>query len=209
MVWLSDSNANRLKNSYFNDRNDTGVTVDVSGNVLVQHGKIEYGIGISPIGGIMMWNGTFNSDGTVPGYEEWEICDGTNGKPDLRGRFIISSTYGTSNVGDLGTITYELEGIGGLQSVSLTESEIPAHTHTTSTQGSHNHYFSIYSGNDFYFEYQGRTYTLAADDIGFQSATNYTNSSGAHSHVFSSIGSGISHENRPPYYVLAFIIRVT
>lgn len=208
MVWLSDSNANRLKNSYFHDINATGFAIDVSGDVLVNHGRIESGFGIAPIGSIMMWNGTFNSDGTVPEYEEWEICDGTSGKPDLRGRFIIGSTYGTADVDDLGTITYNMEGTGGSQYVTLSTGEMAAHTHYTGYDSYHSHSILVDGGNDFYFEYQGRTYTLGADDRGTY-ATNYTQSAGSHSHSWGNTGSGTSHENRPPYYVLAYIIRIT
>jgi hypothetical protein len=37
-----------------------------------------------PIGGIIMWSG---SNSSLP--SNWKFCDGTNGTPDLRGRFVM------------------------------------------------------------------------------------------------------------------------
>jgi len=37
-----------------------------------------------PVGAIMMWAGVINA---IPAG--WKLCDGTNGTPDLRGRFIV------------------------------------------------------------------------------------------------------------------------
>jgi hypothetical protein len=49
-----------------------------------------------PAGGIIMWSGSI---GSVPsGYY---LCDGTNGTPDLRDRFVVGSgsTYAVGNTG--------------------------------------------------------------------------------------------------------------
>lgn len=35
-----------------------------------------------PTGGIIIWSGSAVPDG-------WALCDGTNGTPDLRGRFVL------------------------------------------------------------------------------------------------------------------------
>lgn len=53
-----------------------------------------------PSGGIIMWSG---SVANVP--QGWKLCDGTNGTPDLSGKFIIGSktdSGGTYDVGDTG-----------------------------------------------------------------------------------------------------------
>ena len=42
-----------------------------------------------PVGAIIMWSGTLSSIPT-----DWQLCDGTNGTPDLRGRFIMSVSSG-------------------------------------------------------------------------------------------------------------------
>jgi microcystin-dependent protein len=50
----------------------------------------------------------------------WQLCDGSNGTPDLRNRFIVGagSSYGLGN-------------IGGEAAHRLTISEMPPHSHTT------------------------------------------------------------------------------
>lgn len=47
-----------------------------------------------PVGGIIMWSGE-----TVP--DGWLLCDGANGTPDLRDKFVIGSgnTYNTGDTG--------------------------------------------------------------------------------------------------------------
>lgn len=49
-----------------------------------------------PQGGIIMWSGSIAS---IPA--DWALCDGTNGTPDLRDKFVVGagSAY---NVGDAG-----------------------------------------------------------------------------------------------------------
>lgn len=70
-----------------------------------------------PIGTIIMCNGSSIPDG-------WHICDGTNGTPDLIGKFIkASNTAGT---------------IGGSDSISLLENNIPNHGHTIVSSGTVN-----------------------------------------------------------------------
>lgn len=48
---------------------------------------------------IAMWSG---SSGNIP--PGWQLCDGTNGTPNLRNRFIIGS-QGNLNIGDTGGST--------------------------------------------------------------------------------------------------------
>lgn len=58
-------------------------------------------------GMIMSFSGSFSSDGypidsvTETVRKDWHVCDGTNGTPDLRGRFILgtSTTYPASSTG--------------------------------------------------------------------------------------------------------------
>ncbi|MBS5781066.1 hypothetical protein [Megamonas sp.] len=58
----------------------------------------------------------------------FQLCDGTNGTPDLRGRVII----GTGTVFDeWGTVTYKLGTIGGERLHKLTINEMPKHSHKT------------------------------------------------------------------------------
>ena len=73
-----------------------------------------------------------------------------------------------------------------------------AHNHnfTTANAGTHSHNFNANTGNS-----GNHTHTLSGT----------ADSAGAHTHTFSttsgSTGSGTAHENRPPYYALAYIMK--
>ena len=202
--WLSDNLANRYKNTCFYDRNLTGTSLEISGNILLR-GELITSVAM-PVGSIIMWNGTYNDDGTIPDYENWQICDGSNNTPDLRGRFILGSTNNTSlDVTGEGQVSYSEGDTGGSQSVTLTESEMPSHTHAIGSSGYHNHGVVNYNANDFNWS---NHYTVGNDDSGNERSW-WTNSGGSHSHNnYSQYGGGQAHENRPPYYVLAFIMRM-
>jgi microcystin-dependent protein len=150
-----------------------------------------------PSGGIIMWSGSITS---IP--QGWALCNGSSGTPDLRDRFIVGagSTYGVGAT-------------GGADSVTLTEAQMPAHTHTfsgsTNTTGAHSHPITgdIFSGNGTFTGMTART-----TGGNYFTVNNTTLSAGDHSHTFSgttaSTGGGSSHENRPPYYALAFIMKL-
>lgn len=70
-----------------------------------------------PPGTILMYNGAnWINNSTIPG---WFKCDGANGTPDLRSKFIMGST-------DMTTVGQT----GGNNSYTLTTAQLPAHTHT-------------------------------------------------------------------------------
>jgi microcystin-dependent protein len=151
---------------------------------------------LMPSGAIVMWSGSIAS---VPA--NWYLCDGANGTPDLRDRFIVGA----------GT-TYAVGATGGAASVTLTEAQIPSHTHTfsatTNTTGSHTHTEQNYSSNG-----TGNGSGPGASCCGgtIENSGVQTLSAGSHSHTVSgttdAAGSGGSHENRPPYYALAYIMK--
>lgn len=78
-----------------------------------------------PIGGIIMWTGA-----TLPyGYH---VCDGKNGTPDLREKFIVGANYGYDDETDTynpGTLSS-----GGQNSVTLAVDNLPAHHHGITTK---------------------------------------------------------------------------
>lgn len=123
---------------------------------------------IIPSGIVVMWSGTVNNIPTG-----WALCDGTNGTPDLRGRFVLG-TGGTYNPGDT----------GGAKEVTLTVAQMPAHSHVYSS------YDSIQS------LYAASTGTMKQFTI--SSTTKNTKTTGSTS----------PHPNMPPYYVLAYIMKL-
>ena len=139
-----------------------------------------------PIDGIILWAGTTAPTG-------WYICDGANGTPDLSNRFVVG--YGDQ---------YPIGDTGGASTVTLTTSQIPSHRHyfsgTTNTTGAHTHSYS-----QPYNSGSAASGSLTRRSI--RSAS--TGSAGDHNHTIAGNtdyeGSGNSHENRPPYYALAYI----
>ncbi len=180
--------------------------LDVRGEVMAS-GEVSankfVGKGTIPIGGIIIW-----TRGTNNFPSGWALCDGNNGTPDLRDKFIVG-----------GGGTYSMNSTGGEKEHALTIAEMPAHHHTgiTSTDGSHRHFIAKHSedntsgsnsiayysnhGNDIEYKLQGHSGTANTWD---------TSSDGAHSHTLTvyRTGGGSSHENRPPYYALVYIIRI-
>lgn len=146
-----------------------------------------------PSGIIAMWSGTI---ATIP--TGWNLCDGTNSTPDLTGMFIVGA-------GD----AYTVGDMGGAETVTLTEAELPSHTHdkgtlATTSAGNHSHTYTKAGSSA-----TGTAGGGPDDDIEFTTAN--TSTAGAHTHPMSgdtgSTGSGDAHENRPPYYALAFIMK--
>ena len=85
---------------------------------------------VLPKGIITMWSG---SDDSIP--SGWALCNGENGTPDLRGRFILASTGGTdiSNLyGENKKNIFNTNSIGGQHDNSLTLDELPNHSHEVS-----------------------------------------------------------------------------
>ena len=94
-----------------------------------------------------MWSG---ADGAIP--TGWALCNGSNGTPDLRGRFIISSTYSAGIGGLYGggqTTNVSTTQTGGLHDHLLSTGEMPSHNHPADSQHSdvnHDHALSYSNG---------------------------------------------------------------
>lgn len=178
--------------------------------------------GLVPIGGIVIWSGSIV---TIP--TDWQICDGTNGTPDLRGKFIVGS--GSS---------YAIGATGGAASINLqhshaingTTGSAGAHTHTqaaTNSSGAHAHTFSGSTAVTGTPAAQVNAYpdTNVSADTHTHTMSGSTSSDGAHTHTNPTTGSSGDHTHtvspttsnnqlsasldiRPPYYALAFIMRM-
>ena len=140
----------------------------------------------------------------------WAVCDGTtatyNGvstiTPDLRDRFIVGAGS-----------AYALGNTGGANNVTLAIGQIPKHNHSGSTatasdDSKHSHKFS-YDGAKDDGNRDGSGNPQA--DAQYEKKNDVsTSTDGAHSHTLSIANNGNdeSHENRPPYYALYYIIKL-
>lgn len=164
---------------------------------------------LTPVGGIIMWGGNVSEIPTG-----WSLCDGTNGTPDLRSRFVVGYNPSEADYNAVGKV-------GGAKDVTLTEVQMPAHGHRTDLAGGHAHAYA----DSYYIEnsnaiagtrvpgtvveildgnYIGAERT-DSDNNRILYRNRITESVGQHSHNVNTSGGGQPHENRPPFYTLAFI----
>jgi microcystin-dependent protein len=176
-----------------------------------------------PSGGIIMWSGSI---ATIP--SGWVLCNGDNSTPDLRDRFVVGAGLGYSVGATGGSATVALE-------TANLPSHTHSFSATTGSAGSHTHGGSTSTANlsgDFWVGGQNNGTSGIVSLIqnggrpgldnasGFQqlyriNATHShsitTDAQGAHTHSVSgttgATGSGTAHENRPPYYALAYIMK--
>jgi hypothetical protein len=142
-----------------------------------------------PAGGIFLWSGSI---GSIPaGYV---LCNGSNGTPDLRDRFIVGagSTYAVNATG------------GSADSIVVTHNHTatstvtdPGHDHDAITQTSG----SSSAGAQYTNSFSGSVNTTSTQMIqtattGITVATTTANS-----------GTSGTNANLPPYYALCYIMK--
>ena len=147
-----------------------------------------------PVGSILPYNGDLDD---IP--ENWALCDGKNGTPDLRDRFIT----GAGNI-------YSLDDTGGENEVKLEADQNVSHFHTFGFNA---------SNNTGYFLSMGLSKKLLPSLPNGGGAQNW-NGSGSNGsmcnrtgdNLITSLAVGIDaskpHENRPPYYALYYIMKI-
>lgn len=137
------------------------------------------GVGDSgiPSGCILMWSGSID---TIP--NGWKLCDGSNDTPDLRNRFIVGAGE-----------SYSPGDTGGSNTVALTISQIPSHSHSGSATVT---IPELANTGEWKVKgyLTGHGTSIASSSVSGNITTNNN-------------GGGLSHENRPPYYALCFIMK--
>lgn len=141
-----------------------------------------------------MWSGT---GVTLP--SNWKFCDGTNGTPDLRGRFVLGTNYQLDNsllsIGPLNQWVARNATGGSPNAVVVT------HSHGITDPG-HRHGYP--TGTDAFMI---NTYSpVLSLNSNQQSLLTNTQSTGI---TINSEGVSGTDKNLPPYYVLAYIMRVS
>ena len=148
------------------------------------------GNGVVPIGGIIMWSGTVS---TIP--SNFKLCDGNNNTPNLTNKFIIGAISDQS-VSGITTAATTITG-SNTRDGGTKDAVIVSHTH------------------ELNYEQKAVEDTGSAKitDIrreggdGDGGATTFTNDNT--SGFMNSAGVDGTNQNLPPYYALAFIMRVS
>ncbi|NHB91621.1 tail fiber protein [Photorhabdus cinerea] len=198
-----------------NPKADGGIIVDRDG-VSIDFNKV------LPRGMIVMFHGNSAPAG-------WAFCDGNNGTPDLRSRFVMCG----NNFSDKGNSS-KANGSGNgksfsrnttsttvsvnvtVQNTTLTESQIPSHKHIESMP----YYISL--GMAYGYTPMGKTAYQINNESGsllwrrpasgddYHPYTSSTGRGQGHSHQ--ATASSYSHNHSvdvvPPYYLLAFIMKL-
>ena len=168
-----------------------------------------------------MWSGS-----TIP--TNWAVCDGTNNTPNLKDRFIVGAGQ-----------SYALGATGGASTVTLSIAEMPQHNHTITindtghshsiTEKQHSHSIQDPGHSHVYYfptdsEADGENDGRAAPGGATNTSTSKTGISvlqastgitSTNSHTTGITGTsaqeggGQSHENKPPYFALYYIMRTT
>lgn len=128
-----------------------------------------------PSGGIIIWSG---SSSAIP--SGWYLCNGANGTPDLRNRFVVGagSTYAVGNTG------------GSADAI------VVSHTHSVTDPG-HSHTIG----------FQNHTIDQNAGSAGLVRQGTSNTSTQTTGISISSTGASGTNANLPPYYALAYIMK--
>lgn len=149
--------------------------------------------GVFPVGGIILWSGAVNA---IP--SGWALCDGNNGTPDLRDRFVVGAgySYAVGAQGGNNTVVAVLSGTIGATTLSVEQS--PIHSHSLGTKGR-----TPYSneGNGSANIIGGPCY----EGIPQQGYTDNAGGNGYHTHTVT--GNSLV-DTRSPYLALAYIMKL-
>tara|TARA_R110002020_G_scaffold382292_3_gene593089 strand:- start:49 stop:594 length:546 start_codon:yes stop_codon:yes gene_type:complete len=181
-----------------------------------------------------MWSGGTLASQLPSG---WVLCNGSNGTPDLRGKFVVGddSTLPTPATDSNGNTPFVGVGsAGGVLDVQLNVSNIPAHTHSASnliatmgSSGAHTHkwkgWYSVDGSGSPAEEVKSRS-VIGGDNPEFCTLTDLAGNSGssdhgAHTHPITITGNigdgspilspiGDAFSSLPNYYVIAYIMKL-
>ena len=138
-----------------------------------------------PKGFIGLWSGAINK---IPAG--WALCNGENGTPDLRDKFVVCAGE-NYEVGATGGATSAAVS-GNTGATTLSVAQIPSHNHNVEVIGTDD------SGGD-----AGARLTYRTKGYISNIGTGFSGGSQAHSHSLSGIVGTL-----PPFYALCFIMKL-
>lgn len=146
-----------------------------------------------PSGAILMWSGSI---ATIP--TGWLLCDGTNGTPNLRDRFIVGAGS-----------TYAVNATGGSANATLVSHSHSATSSSSASDSGHNHTYSGSVSQGTFGYAGGSGLPQVGTPLKQQSGTDvgYANISVSTSTSISTEGSSATNANLPPYLALAYIMK--
>ena len=148
------------------------------------------GNGVVPVGGIIMWSGSIASlTSSAPNFK---LCDGNNGTPDLRNRFIIGANADNSGnaTTNIETGTYSGSNIPK-QSGGFKNAILISHTHTQTGGGTADDGGSNVPGSTS----GGTQSNISTTGVNVNNAASTTQTG--------------CDANLPPYFALAYIMRTS
>lgn len=144
--------------------------------------KLSSDVATVPVGGIILWSGSVAG---IPA--NWSLCDGTNGTPDLRNKFVVGAGS-----------TYSVGGSGG-----TADAVVVSHNHGITDSG-HAHNVS------------SNAVRISINDV--SSGVLWGGEGGSGNKGYAEVSqTGVSvnyagesgtNKNLPPYYALAYIMRL-
>jgi microcystin-dependent protein len=218
--------------------NNLTITTDDIANNAVTTSKIDFGTALVPLGAILMWSGVTAPSGyqlcnnsELPSNSP--LRPTITNTPDLRERFIVGAMGNGIVTGD----GYDIGETGGINLVKLSSDEVPKHNHGVSELSNPgNHAHNTFNGDEVvkgkkyenFLGLEGRPHAALTGTPDENENMRYqirgsaagpdrgaTSGNGGHTHTFTmhtafgnAQGETDAHENRPPYYALAFIMRV-
>ena len=159
-----------------------------------------------PSGGIILWSGAANA---IP--SGWYLCNGSNGTPNLSGKFVVGYSASDSD--------FDVGDTGGSKDATLVSHShtVNSHTHgagsySTASAGAHTHTYSSATQTNRVDNDETHQYL-------YSNTTQNTGSAGAHTHTISgntgtpssnttdTLGESATDKNLPPYYALCYIMK--
>jgi hypothetical protein len=166
-----------------------------------------------PTGGIILWSGSVAS---IP--SGWALCNGSNGTPDLRNRFVVGagSTYAVDATGGSTTTTATGSISGSTAGTALTEAQMPKHYHQmlgpssiSAPQNGGVGSTGVYGGgtpDDGAYGYG--TWSTGGNAASGSTSTGTSNGD-SHTHGAGTLAfTGNAVTSLPPYYALAYIMKL-